>query len=77
MKIETIEKTLVEIREREDFLVQIQKKDILSVSYFSSGHHSSANIEIFYLNQTELDFLKSSCITKIKLLKQSIECLTE
>lgn len=81
MKIEDIEKTLKEIREREDYLVRLKDKGEIEVAYYprhglcyvGPGGPSS----IYTLNKEETEFLKMVCISEIKRLKKSIECLTE
>ena len=81
MKIEKIEETLKEIREREDYLVRLRSGEEMDVCYYySSGilmMGGSRYSQLFTLSKKEKDFLKSSCITEIKRLKKSIECLTD
>jgi len=77
MKIKEIEKVLKEIREREDFLIQLRKKEPISTSYVSLGMCGGNRFEIYELNEEEKQYLKASCITEIKRLKESIECLTD
>jgi len=73
MKIEEMEKTLEKIRERENFLVQLKKKNEMSVHYWS-GY---SRYRLYNPNKKELDFLKATCISEIKRLKETIECLTD
>lgn len=71
MNIEKLEDILREIREREDFLIQLKKKDsILSVVYHSG---ISSEMRLFDLSKEEVAILKSSSLTRIKQLKGSIK----
>lgn len=78
MKIEEIERTLKEIREREDYLVKlISDKDIDVCYYSGGGMYGGGRSTLFTLNKEEKEYLKTSCIARIKELKKSIECLTD
>ena len=77
MKIEVIEETLKEIRSREDYLVNLREDAKLSVSYYSQGGIRSSNIQVYVLSSGEKEFLKGYCISEIKRLRKSIECLTD
>lgn len=76
-----IEEVLKEIRKREDYLVTLKEGKELEVCYYWSpgglvafgGHYRF----VFSLNHEEKEFLKASCIARIKELRKSIECLTD
>lgn len=71
MKIEELESILKEIREREDFLVSLKKKDVLNVSYW--GHNgapmSGHERRIFTLSEEENKFLLKSSVDIINSLR--------
>ena len=78
MKIKQIERILKEIREREDYLVNLRSKGELDVcSHCSGAILGGGYIQLFTLNEEEREYLKVSCIAEIKRLKKSIECLTD
>lgn len=78
MKIEDMEVTLKEIREREDFLVKLKSDEQVDACYYSGrGMYGGGQRSLFTLNEEERNFLKSSCIAEIKRLRKSIECLSE
>ncbi len=68
-----MEKILKKIRDREDYLVKIEKdEEIMTACYYSMG-----TISIFTLFKSEKEYLKQSCIKEIRRLRLSIECLTD
>ena len=73
-----METTLREIRDREDYLVKLKSNEAINACYHSGrGLYGGGQSILFTLNTEEKEFLKMVCISEIKRLRKSIECLTE
>jgi len=78
MEIEEMEKTLKQIREREDYLVKLKSDEEIDACYYSGrGMYGGGQSSIYTLNTEEKEFLKMVCISEIKRLRKTIECLTD
>ena len=76
MKIKKIEEALKEIREREDYLTRLRWGKKIDFYHYVPKLDGDS-FKPLTLNAKEKSFLKASCITEIKKLKKSIECLTD